>query len=175
MQYCTQWGFLQTGSGVPKDQLPLISRTNDLAYESLICNYAFNISTPANVSAINKYGGFGISYPRLAIIDGEWDPWRPATPHASPFNSTAQNRTSSVSEPFILIPDAVHHWDENGLFPNETVNATGHLLPPQSIRDVQSQEVSFVVEWMAEWEKEVQLKVRGVKQVSWWEYLRRRL
>jgi hypothetical protein len=49
------------------------------------------------------------------------------------------------------------------------------LLPPQSIRDVQSQEVSFVVEWMAEWEKEVQLKVRGVKQVSWWEYLRRRL
>ena len=29
-QYCTEWGYLQTGSGVPKDQLPLISRTIDL-------------------------------------------------------------------------------------------------------------------------------------------------
>ncbi|KAH6662855.1 putative serine protease K12H4.7 [Halenospora varia] len=129
-QYCTQWGYLQTGSGVPSTQLPLISRTNDLEYESLVCRAAFNITTPANVTAINKYGGFGISYPRLAIVDGEQDPWRPACPHASPFNSTATNRTSTLSEPFILIEGAVHHWDENGLFANETVNTPGEELPP---------------------------------------------
>jgi hypothetical protein len=149
-QYCTQWGFLQTGSGVPANQLPLISRTNDIAYESIVCKYAFNITTPPNVTAINKYGGFGISYPRLAIIDGEWDPWRPATPHASPFNTTAKNRTSTVDEPFILIADAVHHWDENDIFANET--APG--LPPKTIVDVHAQEVSFVLSWMAEWKQQ---------------------
>jgi len=150
-QYCTQWGYLQTGSGAPENQLPLISRTNDLAYEGLICELAFNITTPPNVTAVNKYGGFGISYPRLAFIDGEWDPWRPATVHASPFNTTAHNRTSTLTEPFILIADAVHHWDENGLFPNETVNTPGDLLPPLPVREVQAQELVFLTEWMAEW------------------------
>jgi hypothetical protein len=158
-QFCTQWGYLQTGSGVPANQLPLISRTNDIAFESLICKYAFNITTPANVDAINKYGGFGISYPRLAIVDGEWDPWRPATPHASPFNSTAKNRTSTVEEPFLLIGGAVHHWDENGLFPNETTAS----LPPKTITGVQSQEIRFVEHWMREWKREKAVKERQVK------------
>ncbi|PMD54965.1 putative serine protease K12H4.7 [Hyaloscypha bicolor E] len=158
-QFCTQWGYLQTGSGVPANQLPLISRTNDLAFESLICKYAFNITTPANVDAINKYGGFGISYPRLAIVDGEWDPWRPATPHASPFNSTAKNRTSTVEEPFLLIEGAVHHWDENGLFPNETTAS----LPPKTITGVQGQEIKFVEHWMREWKREKAVKERQVK------------
>lgn len=81
-QYCTEWGFLQTGSGVPAGQEPLISRTLDLAYESIVCVDAFNITTPPDTEAVNKYGGYNISYPRLAIIDGQWDPWRPATPHA---------------------------------------------------------------------------------------------
>ena len=151
-QYCTEWGFLQTGSGVPADQLPLISRTNNLEYMSIICVSSFNITTPPNTDAINKYGGYALSYPRLAIIDGEQDPWRPACPHASPFNATAQNRTSTTSEPFILIQDAVHHWDEYGLFRNETVNKPSELLPPQPVRDVHKQEIDFVRSWMEEWE-----------------------
>lgn len=59
-QYCTEWGYLQTGSGVPADQLPLISRLIDLQYSSLICEGAFNITTPPNLEAINKYGGFNL-------------------------------------------------------------------------------------------------------------------
>lgn len=59
----------------------------------------------------------------------------------------AKNRTSTVLEPFLLIADAVHHWDENGLFPNQTT-AT---LPPPPIKQVQSQEVQFVEKWMQEW------------------------
>ncbi|EHL01974.1 putative serine protease K12H4.7 [Glarea lozoyensis 74030] len=129
-QYCTQWGYLQTGSGVPADQLPLISRMVDLEFSTIVCREAFNISQPANVTAINKYGGFNISYPRFAIVDGEQDPWRPACPSASPFNSTAVNRTSTVSEPFMLIEGGVHHWDENGLFPNQTVDVPPNFLPP---------------------------------------------
>lgn len=48
----------------------------------------------------------------------------------------------------------------------------GELLPPQTIRDVQSEEVKFLVEWMEQWKQECDLKGRGVRQVSWWAYLR---
>src|SRR5262249_24944573 len=151
---CTQWGYLQTGSGAPATQLPLISRTNNLAYEAIICVEAFNITGPSDTDAINQYGGFDISYPRLAFVDREQDPWRPATVHASPFNTAAHNRSSIESEPFILIEGAVHHWDENGLFPNETVNSPPNFLPPLPVRDAQAQEVRFVLEWMREWREE---------------------
>lgn len=144
-QYCFEWGYLQTGSGVPENQLPLISRLLDLNYESIICKEAFNITTPSQVERINQWGGFNISYPRLAIVDGEHDPWRQATPHAIGL----PDRVSTTSEPFILIDDAVHHWDENGLFPNQTT-AT---LPPVPIKDTQKQEVAFVQAWMSEWKQ----------------------
>lgn len=139
---------------MPANELPLISRTNDLAYNSIICEQAFNITTPSNITAINKYGGFNISYPRLAIVDGEWDPWRPATPHAYPFNTTAYDRKSTIDEPFIMIPGAVHHWDENGLFENQTVTTADELLPPASVRVVQTEEIAFVMAWMLEWDLE---------------------
>ncbi|KAK2758819.1 hypothetical protein FQN54_003511 [Arachnomyces sp. PD_36] len=142
-QYCTEWGYLQTGSGVPEDQLPLISRALDIEYLSTICREAFGIDEPADVEIINKHGGFNISYPRLAIIDGEADPWKEATPHAS----AARPRESTTSEPFILIPGAVHHWDENGLFPNETTPE----LPPPEVRETQEDIIEFVKEWLKEW------------------------
>jgi hypothetical protein len=81
-QYCTEWGFLQTGSGVPKNQLSLISRTIDLEYTSAVCRDAYGIDGPPDLEAANQYGGYDIKHSRLAIVDGQWDPWRPATPHA---------------------------------------------------------------------------------------------
>ena len=142
-QYCTQWGYLQTGSGVPKTQLPLISRLLDLPYESLICKDAFGITTPADVDAINKYGGYNISYDRLAIVGGETDPWRPVTPLAA----DAKKRVSTTQEPVILIQGGVHHWDENGVFKNQTT-AT---LPPKPVVEAQESEVAFVKAWLKEW------------------------
>ncbi|KAF3767285.1 hypothetical protein M406DRAFT_61235 [Cryphonectria parasitica EP155] len=144
-QYCFEWGYLQTGSGVPKDQLPLISRLLNLEFESVICKEAFNITTPSKIERINQWGGFNISYPRLAIIGGEHDPWRQATPLAIGL----PERNSTTDEPVHLIPDAVHHWDENGLFPNETT-AT---LPPATIKDVHADEVQFVKAWVEEWKQ----------------------
>ncbi|KAL9577676.1 MAG: hypothetical protein Q9203_007371 [Teloschistes exilis] len=141
-QYCTQWGYLQTGSGVPLTQLPLVSRLLTLEYNSLICRYAFNITTPPDTDAINKYGGYNISYDRLAIVDGEEDPWREASPHSP----QAPNRTSSTERPFLLIEGAVHHWDENGRFPNETTTT----LPPEPVKEVQADEVAFVRAWLEE-------------------------
>ena len=124
----------------------MISRTIDLPYEMLVCNLAFDIYGPPDLEAVNKYGGYNISYPRLAIVDGEWDPWRPATPHAIEYG--ARDRVSTASEPFIQIADAVHHWDENGVFPNQTT-AT---FPPQPVADTQKSELQFVEEWMQEWQ-----------------------
>jgi len=85
------------------------------------------------------------------MIDGDRDPWRPATAHAAPFNETALNRTNTASEPFILIENAVHHFDENGLFPNQTVDSPSHLFPPQPVRDAQAEILDFVKGWMLEW------------------------
>ncbi|KAI2643576.1 serine carboxypeptidase S28-domain-containing protein [Xylaria nigripes] len=145
-QYCSQWGFLQTGSGVPKNQLPLISRTIDLKYSSTICREAFNITKPADLEAILKYGGAKLSFPRLAWINGERDPWRAAGTDPLGF----PGRKSTESEPFILISGAVHHWDENGLFPNETTPQ----LPPAPVADAQSKEAVFVGEWLKDFKKE---------------------
>lgn len=144
-QYCFEWGYLQTGSGVPESQLPLVSRMIDIPFLSTVCREAFNITTPSQVERINKHGGVNISYPRLAHVDGEWDPWRAASPH----RIGLPERDSTVSEPFILIDGGVHHWDENGLFPNETTSK----LPPKPVKEAQKEEVAFVKEWVKEWHK----------------------
>ncbi|KAL8935307.1 MAG: hypothetical protein Q9216_005493 [Gyalolechia sp. 2 TL-2023] len=151
-QYCTEYGYLQTGSSVPPSNgLPLISRLLTLDYNSLICRLAFNITQPPNTSsAINeKYGGFGIAYDRLAIIDGEQDPWRGASPH-SVIAPGGGARESTVTRPFLLVEGAVHHWDENGVFPNETSGD----VPPGPVREVQRMEVEFVRAWLEEFDCE---------------------
>ncbi|KAK5071667.1 hypothetical protein LTR64_004554 [Lithohypha guttulata] len=149
-QYCTEWGYLQSGSTVPQNLLSLISRLVSIPYNMLVCNYAFGIYGPPDVGRVNKYGGFNISYPRLAIIGGEADPWRAASPLATLDMPDRLNDTSTVSEPIILIGGlAVHHWDENGLFPNETTAE----LPPAPVRDAQAQLAQSVQAWMMEWQQ----------------------
>ncbi|EJT78163.1 hypothetical protein GGTG_03265 [Gaeumannomyces tritici R3-111a-1] len=143
-QVCTQWGYFLTGASVPQTQLPLVSRLLDIDYLGFACEHAFNITKPPDVESINKHGGLNFSYPRVALIDGEADPWLWAGTHAP----EAPARTSTASEPFILIKGkAVHHWDENGLLANETTAE----LPPRQIVEVQRREMEIVREWMKEW------------------------
>ena len=145
-QYCTQWGYLPTGSGVPADRLPLVSRLLTVEYYATICRDAFGIYGTPDIESVNKYGAYNVQYPRVAFIDGEADPWRAATVHA--IGHTDPERKSSLAEPFLLIGGgAVHHWDENGLFANETTED----LPPAPIREVQAAEEEFVQEWVAAW------------------------
>ncbi|KAF2711862.1 peptidase S28 [Pleomassaria siparia CBS 279.74] len=144
-QVCTEWGYIQTGD-TPADIKPLISRTLDLEYLSEFCVLAFNITTPPAIENVNKYGGFEIEYPRLAIIGGNADPWRPATPLAD----NAPKRNSTTEEPVLLIAHAVHHWDENGVFPNETTP----LIPPPQVVYAQQFIKDFVVEWLKDFPSE---------------------
>lgn len=122
----------------------MISRTIDVEYSAAVCRDAFNIDTSANVSNINKYGGHDIAYERLAFLDGEWDPWRAAGVQAL----SQPKRDSTVSQPVILIDDAVHHWDENGVFPNET----GPGIPPEAVKSAKDEMRSFVKAWLEEFE-----------------------
>jgi len=76
--------------------------------------------------------------------DGDSDPWRPATPQSD----YALKRKSSLNKPVIMIKDAVHHFDENGLKdPSEE---------PKRIRKVHQQEVEFVQSWVQEWKEKKQ-------------------
>jgi len=141
-QVCTEWGYLQTGSGTPEDQLSMISRLIDLESQAAICVSAFNITEPAHVENVNKFGGYKASYPRVAWLDGEWDPWRAAGVHAI----GQLKRESTVSEPFILIDGAVHHWDENGV-PEAEQTAD---FPPKPVADAKQQIREFVKAWLDE-------------------------
>lgn len=143
-QTCTQWGFFVTGSGVPRDQLPLMSRLVDLDYATLWCPEAFGIPADPDRESINRYGGLSFSHSRLAFIDGEHDPWRPAGVHAIGEN---KDRESTDSEPFILIEGGVHHWDEYGARPH----ASGSWLPPPVVAETQEEEVRFVKLWLEEY------------------------
>lgn len=154
-QTCTEWGYWVTGSGFDLSLgKPLLSRILDLEYENSYCESEFGITTPPNVTAINKWGGFDISYPRLAIINGLADTWREATPAAD----AASPRESTVSEPWIVIDDppedvwdglrgAGHHWEANGVFANQTQEKQ----PPKAIAEAQADIIQFVGTWIEEW------------------------
>lgn len=140
-QVCTQWGFYQAA---PPDPLypRIVSRLLTVDYLSKICQQAFlpgqyfTVPAQPNITDVNRFGGYNIAADQLAIIDGQVDPWRPCTAHAY----EAPPRLDTITRPFKLIPNAVHHWDENGL-------ANISLEPPE-IRAIHEQEVAFVGAWL---------------------------
>jgi hypothetical protein len=138
-QVCTEYGYIQTGN-TPPEIKPLISRTLDLEYLTYFCRAAYNITTEPDVWQVNKYGNFSIEYERLAIIGGNADPWKMATPLAY----GPQVRNSSTEKPWLEIAHGVHHWEENGIFPNET---TPEIPPPQVVYAQQFLK-NFVIDWV---------------------------
>jgi len=144
-QVCTEWGYFQIASPNP-DHPSIISRLIDLDYTSQICKLAFppgkvsSVPNWPNVTAVNALGDFDITAHRLAFVDGEQDPWRPACPHSD----YAATRNDTISRPFKVIPGGVHHWDENGL--------GDPSKEPADIQKIHADEVAFVKEWLKEWQ-----------------------
>ncbi|KAF4577249.1 hypothetical protein EYR36_005236 [Pleurotus pulmonarius] len=142
-QVCTQWGYFTTAPPDPRTPR-IISKLLTLDYESKICKQAYppgkHITVPPfpNVTAVNILGDFAIAADRLAIIDGEVDPWRPDTPHSD----DAKPRPDTALRPFKLIPDAVHHYDEYGL-------ADMFAEPPEILK-IHNEMIIFVQDWLAE-------------------------
>ncbi|KAF9031430.1 peptidase S28 [Panaeolus papilionaceus] len=151
-QVCTEWGFFTTA---PPPNVPrIISKLSTLEYQSKICKQAyppgkhFRVPPQPDVEVVNRLGGFDIAADRLAIIDGEDDPWRPNTPHSD----DAKPRKDTTLRPFKLIPNGVHHYDEYGL-------ADPTAEPPQ-IQLIHSQMVDFVKSWLEDWNIKHSIKTK---------------
>jgi hypothetical protein len=97
------------------------------------------------VDWVNELGSFALSSSRLAIINGQYDPWRPASGHSEEY-AFGGARHDSLDRPFILIPDCWHHCDSN------TQRKDGDA-PPKRVADVQAREVQFVKHWLQSFER----------------------
>ncbi|KAJ7758085.1 serine carboxypeptidase S28-domain-containing protein [Mycena maculata] len=143
-QVCTEWGYFTTAPPYP-DHPRIVSKLLTLGYESKVCHQAFapgkHFAVPSlpNVTVVNDLGDFDIAADRLAIIDGEVDPWRPATPHSE----YAWDRADTPLRPFKLIPGGVHHYDEWGLLDLAD--------EPPEIRKIHEEMIDFVGEWLKDW------------------------
>ncbi|PWN50319.1 hypothetical protein IE53DRAFT_296762, partial [Violaceomyces palustris] len=156
-QVCTTWGYLMTSPPVPSlgdhpgSERPsgpkLISTLLDYDYAHAVCKEGyqpgehFEIPARPNVTEVNSIGGFGIEMDRLAFIDGQYDPWRPATVHSEEF-AMGGARSDTLDRPFKLIADCWHHCDENG-------NKDGTVVPPR-VKAIHKQEVEFVKHWLSQ-------------------------
>ncbi|KAH9891563.1 peptidase S28 [Cubamyces lactineus] len=142
-QVCTEWGYFSTAP--PAGHPRIVSRRLSLEYESKICKQAFppgeHFVVPhlPNVTVVNALGDYDIEADRLAIIDGEVDPWRPVTPHSE----YARDREDTLLRPFKLIPNAVHHYDEYG-------RRNSSEEPPE-IQKIHKEMTNFVVAWLWSW------------------------
>ncbi|KAK6534082.1 hypothetical protein TWF281_005420 [Arthrobotrys megalospora] len=136
-QVCTEWGYLIPGA--PVGFPTLMPRIVDLKYLRRICQYSFKMSPDFVIdsSKVLKYGGYNLTAPRLMYIDGTHDPWLYATPHS--LHSPQKDRSDELS---VLIEEAWHHNDENGL---------GDISKePFRIQDVHIREVGVVRGWVEE-------------------------
>ncbi|KAF9234953.1 peptidase S28 [Melanogaster broomeanus] len=140
-QVCTEWAYFFTAP--PDPEYPrIVSKLMTMDYATKICRQAyppgkfFAVPSMPNVTAVNSLGDFAIAADRLAIIDGEVDPWRPCTPHSD----YAEDREDTLLQPFKLIPDAVHHYDEYGL---RDLSAE-----PEEIQKIHYEMIAFVLEWL---------------------------
>jgi hypothetical protein len=140
---CTEQGAF---IGAPKHGPSLISRVLHAPYTQQWCKWAFPAgahnaipSTP-NLEENNKYGGYNVQAPRLALIDGGVDVWVDLCYHSHLAGTT---RISSDLHPSYLIAGGGHHWDSTGI-----KNVTGE---PDYIREAHLWEIRTVRRWVREW------------------------
>ncbi len=158
-QYCSTWGYIMTAPPTPqylttpdgksKYFVPsgpkLVSTLLDYPYAHEVCEKGFpageHFTMPPrpDIDEVNRLGNFQLSVDRLAFIDGQYDPWRPATVHSEEF-AYGGAREDTVQRPFKLIPDCWHHCDENGV--------KDESKTPERVRLIHEQQVAFVREWL---------------------------
>ena len=141
---CLEQGAYQTAPYDPKAP-SLISRVLQVDYTQQWCTWSFGDGVPStgpNVTAYDEYGGFNISAPRLAFIDGSSDVWNELCYHGT--NATAAHNNLRYGENQLLINGAGHHWDSAGI-----LNITAE---PDFIREAHEWELRKVHSWLQEWD-----------------------
>lgn len=159
-QYCSTWGYIMTSpppaaqyktslDGQSRYFVPsgpkLVSTLVDYNYAHEVCEKGFpageHFTMPArpDIDQVNSLGGFQLQVDRLAFIDGQYDPWRPATVHSEEY-AHGGARPDTLQRPFKLIPDCWHHCDENGV--------KNPAKTPRRVRLIHEQQVQFVKHWL---------------------------
>ncbi|RFU24383.1 hypothetical protein B7463_g11953, partial [Scytalidium lignicola] len=111
---CTENGAYQVA---PSSGPSLIMNVLQIDYTQQWCTWSFppgrynRIPPTPDLSVWNKYGGANIKADRLAIIDGDADPWLGLTFH----DPAAGLRVSTDNNPEYLITGSGHHWDSYGI------------------------------------------------------------
>lgn len=156
-QVCSEYGYYQVAPPIvnmthwpPRPSGPqLVSWRMDEDWMSSYCREGYTpsatLAIPAKprVDIPNGYGNFGIQMSRLAIIDGQHDPWRPMTLHSDEY-AYGGNRDDTLDRPFKLIPNCWHHCDSDGLADPDK--------EPSRIQDIHRAEIAFVRHWLQQTE-----------------------
>ncbi|KDN42721.1 hypothetical protein K437DRAFT_257745 [Tilletiaria anomala UBC 951] len=150
-QTCQTWGYFQSAPPEPTPGHPagpkLISSLIDHNYSTEVCRQGYlpgkhyNLPAHPNISEVNALGGFALSTTNLALIDGQYDPWRPACAHSEEY-AFGGARSDTLERPFKLIPDCWHHCDENSLPVAQRDNE------PPRIKAIHQEQVEFVKHWL---------------------------
>lgn len=112
---CAESGAYQVA---PAHSPSLIARSLQRSYTQQWCTWAFPAGASNSIPAspelhyYNKYGGWNIHAPNLALIDGNTDVWLDLCYHSNLVNKV---RVSSDKYPSYLIAGAGHHWDSYGI------------------------------------------------------------
>lgn len=112
---CLESGGYQTA---PETGPSLLSRVVTNSYTQQWCTWAFpagpynKIPSSPELHYYNKYGGWNIQAPNLALIDGSTDVWLDLCYHS---NLAPKPRISSDKHPSYLIAGGGHHWDSYGI------------------------------------------------------------
>ena len=136
---CTEQGVYQVA---PASGPSLISRVLQIDYTQQWCRWAFppgkynTIPSTPDLTYYNRYGDFNISADRLALIDGNIDPWLDVCYHSN----DAPPRYSTDLHPEYLIAGAGHHWDSYGILDVEA--------EPQFIQQAHLWEIRTVRKWL---------------------------
>ena len=157
---CMEYGQFATGyvPGSPghPTALPVASRLLNVSWEIEDCRQTYNLSASwqgPDSQRYNKYGGFNMSYPRLAISTGEWDVYRSIGPLAAEISCGVPNprlqSQGTKDEPQTVITEGGHEWDLQGVLPKEK----GPGVPPKQVVTAKNREIETVKRWLEEWKQ----------------------
>jgi hypothetical protein len=128
----------------------MIMQVLQIEYTQQWCTWAFpkgkhnTLPSTPDLSQYNKYGGYNIQAPRLALIDGDTDVWLDLCYHS---NLAPHPRVSSDEHPSYLIAGGGHHWDSTG---NKLGNVT---TEPGYIKQAHLWEIRTVRKFVDYWAK----------------------
>lgn len=154
---CTTFGYNMVAPGTPHPDGDVISGPKvlseliDYTYTSGSCRdpdlfapgKVYRLPARPDTQRVNKWGALGVAAERLAIIGGQYDPWRSVTPVSEDF-AYGGDRADTLDRPFKLIPDCWHGCDSLAY----SQNLTRFDSEPKRIHRIHEEALQWTGHWM---------------------------